>query len=322
MLKIKEYKYISTNLILLISIAFAILVGSGFYGYGNDFYEAYNKPNLNWGGFFDRLGYRISTFAVNGLHIGVHIVTFILALSSGFLIREHIKFKQSYSLIFFLLLYLIVIHTWPIIMSTSNAMRQGLSMSFIFLALVANSRKNFFWMLLASLFAIFTHKSGLLIVLIIFMAAILSSFFSNYSQRTKVIAHFIIGNIAFIVSYLGLTILGFAFAGDEGSRIIGGDFRLPFVFISLVYVALSFISKEILNNTFNLTLYYFSFISLAFFFNNLNWQYERIGMMMLIPYIFSFGVLLNRFSYKIYTLIIFLALIFLTIFTGMYGSLK
>jgi hypothetical protein len=85
---------------------------------------------------------------------------------------------------------------------------------------------------------------------------------------------------------------------------------------------MSFLYRDILNNSFNLSLYYFSFISLALLLNGLNWQYERFGMMMLIPYIFSFGVLLNRFSYKIYLVVIFLALLFLTIFTGMYDSLK
>ena len=92
----------STIIILTISIMFAVVIGSGLYGYGNDFYAAYHKPNLVWGGFFDRLGYAVATLSINGVHLGVHIVTFFLTLSSGFLIREHIKFKQSYSIIFFI----------------------------------------------------------------------------------------------------------------------------------------------------------------------------------------------------------------------------
>ena len=319
---VKEHKRISTNIIVLISMVFAILVGSGLYGFGHDYYEAYHKPNLNWGGVFDRLGYKISTLTINGTHIGVPTVTFILALSSGFIIREHIKFKHSYSLIFFIFLYLITIHTWPIIMSTSNAMRQGLSMSFIFLVLVASSRKNYSWMLLLSLPAIFTHKTGILLVLIVYLAATLNFLLSNYSQKSKVIINFIIGILAFAISYFGLSIIGFVLADDNASRIVGGDFRFAFVLISFIYISMSFFHKDILNNSFNLSLYYFSFISLALLLNGLNWQYERFGMMMLIPYIFSFGVLLNRFSYKIYLIIIFLALLFLTIFTGMYGALK
>tara|TARA_B110000459_G_C16625417_1_gene505057 strand:- start:1784 stop:2749 length:966 start_codon:yes stop_codon:yes gene_type:complete len=321
MLKNKEYN-LSTIIILMISIIFAILVGSGFYGYGHDFYEAYNKPNLNWGGVFDRLGYRISSLTINGAHIGVQTVTFILAISSGVLVREHIKFKQSYSLIFFVSLYLIAIHTWPIIMSTSNAMRQGLSMSFIFMTLVASSRKNYYWMLLFSLLAIFTHKTGLILALIAYFVAALNNLLSGLSQNNKAVINFIIGVFLLITAYFSLELVGIVLADDEGSRIIGGDFRLPFVFISCLYISLSFFYRDILNNSFNLYLYYFSFISLSFLLNDLNWQYERLGMMMLIPYILSFGVLLNRFSYKIYMILIFLALIFLTIFMGMYGALK
>jgi hypothetical protein len=322
MLKIKEYKYLSTNLILFISIIFAILVGSGFYGYGNDFYMAYNKSNLNWGGVFERLGWRISTLSINENHLGVYIVTFVLALSSGSLIREHIKFKHSYSLILFLLLYLLAIHTWPIIMSTSNAMRQGLSMSCIFISLVSISRKNLFWTLIFSLLAIFMHKIGILLVLILAHASIINKLLSSFSYRTKIIVNLSLGLFLLIASYYSLSIFGFVFAGSDGSRIIGGDYRLPFVFISCLYIFLSFFYKDFLNSSFNLYLYYFSFISLSFFLHNLNWQYERLGMMMLIPYILSFGGLLNRFSYKIYLVLIFLVLLFLTIFTGMYNSLN
>ena len=322
MLRKKEHNYFSSNLIVLISFLFALLIGSGFYGYGNDFYEAYYRSNLNWGGIFDRLGYRISTFTIYEIHLGVHIVTFLLTLSAGFLIREHIKFKQSYSLIFFISLYIISIHTWPIIMSTSNAMRQGLSMSFVFLALIASSRKNFYWMLLFSLPAIFTHKTGLLLILIVFFATIFNNLLSNFSLKTRPIISFIVGIFSLLFSYYGLSIVGFVLAGDEGSRIIAGDFRFAFVFISFVYISLSFFYRDILSNSFNLTLYFFSFISLALLLNNLNWQYERLGMMMLIPYILSFGILLNNFSYKIYLIVIFILLVSLTIFTGMYASLK
>jgi len=322
MLKTRELNYLSTNIIFLVSIMFALLVGSGFYGYGHDFYEAYYKSNLSWGGVFDRLGYKISTLTIYGTHIGVQIVTFILALSSGLLIREHIKFKRSYSLLFFILLYLIAIHTWPIIMSTSNAMRQGLSMSFIFLALIASSRRNYYWMLLFSMPAIFTHKTGILLVLIIYFATIFNTLMANYSYKSKPIISFAIGLLALTISYFGLGIFGFVLDGDQGSRIIAGDFRLFFVFISFVYISLSFFYRELLESSFNLALYFFSFISLSLLLNDLNWQYERLGMMMLIPYILSFGAVLNRYSYSIYLIIIFLTLVLLTIYTGMYDALK
>ena len=321
MLSIKRHNYLSTYIIFSISILFALLVGSGLYGYGNDFYEAYYKENIAWGGIFDQLGYRVSTLTINGVHIGVHIVTFVLALSSGFLIREHIKFKHSYSLILFISLYIVAIHTWPIIMSTSNAMRQGLAMSFIFISLVASSRKNYFWMMAFSVLTIFMHKTGLILSMIVVFSAIMNNFTASFSHNQKVVINFLVGVFLLFAAYSTLGLIGFVFS-DGGSRIIGGDFRWAFVSISFIYVTLTIFYRSMLSNSFNLSLYYFSFISLSFLIIGLNWQYERLGMMMIIPYILSFGILLNRSSYKIYLVLIFMALLWLTIFTGMYASLK
>lgn len=320
MLKNSRQNYLSTYFILSISTLFALLIGSGLYGYGNDFYEAYYKQNIAWGGVFDQLGYRVATLTINGAHIGVHIVTFILSLSAGFLIREHIKFKKSYSLILFITLYIIAIHTWPIIMSTSNAMRQGLAMSFTFMALVASSRKNFYWMLVFSIVATFMHKTGLVFFMIVIFSAVMSNYTTNFSHRKKVVINFLIGTFLLISSYISLGLIGFVFS-EEGSRIIGGDFRWAFVSISLIYVGLSIFYRNILSNSFNLSLYYFSFISLSFLIIGLNWQYERLGMMMIIPYILSFGILLNKSSYQIYLILTFVGLLWVTILMGMYASL-
>ena len=54
--------------------------------------------------------------------------------------------------------------------------------------------------------------------------------------------------------------------------------------------------------------------------NGLNWQYERLGMIMIIPHILSFGSLFNRSSYNIYLILTFLLLLLLTIYAGMYTN--
>ena len=77
------------------------MIGSGMYGYGNDYYSSYYRANLDWGGFTDRLGYILATLSINGIHVGVQIVTFILSLSAGFLLREHIKGLKKATLLFF-----------------------------------------------------------------------------------------------------------------------------------------------------------------------------------------------------------------------------
>ena len=87
---------LSTIIILIISILFALVVGSGFYGYGNDFYSSYYKANLDWGGIFDRLGFILATASINGVHLGVQIVTFILTISAGFRQKFQMYFKKDF----------------------------------------------------------------------------------------------------------------------------------------------------------------------------------------------------------------------------------
>jgi len=321
MLRIKRNINLSTIVIFMVSVIFSLIIGSGLYGYGSDFYAAYYMSNLNWGGIFDRLGWIVSTLTINEFHIGVHVVTFFLCISAGYLIREHIMFKETYSLIFFVLIYLTAIHTWPIIMSTSNAMRQGLAMSFAFMALVSGSRKNLYATIFFCFLATFMHKTGIFFFAIIIFSYVMNNLLANSSFFTKVVVNSLIGVLLFIFSYFFLKVI--TLSGDDvSSRIIGGDFRAVFIFIGFVYISLAFFYKNLLNNSFNLSLYYFSFVAPAFLMNGLNWQYERLGMMMLIPYILSFGILLNRSSYQIYIISTFFALLFLTFFTGMYASFE
>ena len=321
---INNYKLLSSTLILLVAIIFAFLVGSGFYGYGSDYYVAYHKSNLIWSGIFDRYGYFVSTFTVWNTHIGVHIVTFILSVSVGFLLREFSIFKREYSIIFFITIYLISIHTWPIIMSTSNAMRQGLAMSFLFLVLISSYHKKFFWMFIFSFISIFVHKSGIILIAIVFFSVFTKYALVKFSHKGKLFLHLVFGLALFSSAYyyLSINVTRYQFVPGQDTKIINGDFRWAFVLISITYIGLSFFFKKLTDNTINIFLYYYSFISPSILMNGLNWEYERLGMMVLIPYILSFGVIFNRQSYKIYLMVTFLILLFLTIYQGMYASFK
>ena len=309
-------------IIFLTSFTYAILVGYGIYGYGLDYYGAYIKGfeySTSRVTIFNYLGFKIATLKFNEFFLGVYLVTFIITLSTGYLIRENLKYKQSYSVIIFLLLFFITIHTWPVIMSTSNAMRQGLSMSFIFFALACSFRKKYFYMLFFSIISIFMHKSGIFLFPIFVIAALSHQLFINLPQRARIFINFLIGTVLLTVIFYLLD--KFIFPDQQPTRIINRDFRGAFVLISLTYISLSFFYKGVLANTFNLSLYYFSFISLAPLIIGLNWQYERLGMMMLIPYIFSFGFIINKRSYHFYLITSFLLLFTLTIYTGMYSAL-
>lgn len=319
--KIYSYNFLSVLVIIITSTSFSFLVGSGFYGYGVDYYAAYHMPNLNWGGVYDRYGYAVSTLTIKGFHLGVHVVTFILSISLGFLLREFSKFKQDQSVIFFILLYLVSIHTWPIIMSTSNAMRQGLTMSLIFLVLISINRRNYFWMIFFSFFSIFMHKSGIFLITIIFFSVLINVLLAKFSFKSKLLINFILGVVLLMGAYYFLHSNNIYYNDGKPSKIINGDFRWAFVLISILYVSLSFLFKNLLNDPISIFLYYFSFISPAILMNGLNWEYERMGMMILIPYILSIGMLFNKASYKFYVITTFLLLLLLTIYMGMYASL-
>tara|TARA_A100000164_G_scaffold378547_1_gene420422 strand:- start:991 stop:1992 length:1002 start_codon:yes stop_codon:yes gene_type:complete len=316
------YNYsISSVIIFLISLLYALLVGLGLYGYGMDYYGAYTKGfqwNINRVNISNYLGFRVVTLKIFGIYIGTYITTFILTLSTGFLIKRSMKLKKSFSLILFLLIFLISIHTWPIIMSTSNAMRQGLAMSFIFLALT-NSQKNYYWMFFYSLIAAIMHKTGIFLFIIIIFATILYKFFKSFPYKTQVVNNLLIGLLAYIGIYYFFKI--FILPEDhQPSRVISGDYRAAFAFIGIFYVILTFFFKGILTNQFNLIVYYYSFFAFPFLTHGLNWQYERLGMMMIIPYILSYGSIFDKISYKLYITSAFLLLLILTIYTGMYSK--
>ena len=121
---------------LLFSFLYSILQSKGFYGFGTDYYAAYYKSNLDFGSWAtQRLGWRIVTLTIFNFKLGVFINSFFLVVSTGLIIYHFIK-QNKFSYSFFVLVLLIIIHTYPIIVSTTNAMRQGLAMSFIYLALV------------------------------------------------------------------------------------------------------------------------------------------------------------------------------------------
>ena len=165
-------------LILITTFTYSIIVGSGFYGYGNDYYAAYYKQNLNWGTWNNQLGYRIATFSIFGKNYGVYILSAISAFSSGILINTFFKIKKINSTTFFLVIYILTLHTWPIIMSTSNAMRQGITMSLMFLCFVNLLNQKYLKAFIFVTISIFTHTSGI-IYFIIFLSIWISKLIFN-----------------------------------------------------------------------------------------------------------------------------------------------
>ncbi len=135
----KNTKFSFYFLIIFFSLIYSILHGEGFYGFNIDYYEEYSKKNLKIEFqfdliVFDSLGLSLSTLTLFDKNIGVHLLSFILAFSSGILLKKFLEIRKIYSNIYFFLIFLLMLHIHPIIMSTSGAMRQGWAMSFLFIS--------------------------------------------------------------------------------------------------------------------------------------------------------------------------------------------
>jgi hypothetical protein len=317
----KNYGITHKSLIItFITIIFGLLVGSGFYGYGNDYYAVYYLPNLKIGGWNDQLGYKISTLTIFDVHIGVHLVSGILALSLGILLKNFFIYQRINSIFFFITIYLLVLHTWPIIMSTSNAMRQGISMSLIFFSFAYFLKKENFQSFILIFLSIFTHKSGLIFLYIFFNCFFLKRILIYFKfSKFNGFIYLIYGLITF---FLSVYLFQFALIIEKPSRIIYGDYRLPFFLINFLYILIcSYKFKFLELNNINLFLFIFSSTAPSLLYLGLNWQYERLNMMVTIPYILVTSTLLTRKSSNFFLLFVFSLLLFLTFLNGMYKSL-
>ena len=310
-------------LILFITIVYSLVIGSGFYGFGHDYYVAYYKENLNWGNWQNNLGFRISTFTIFEKNWGVHIVSALLALSSGIFIKFFLIKKKIYSTIFFILIYILVLHTWPIIMSTSNAMRQGITMSLIYLCFACLINQKYFIALIAVTISIFTHKSGILYFLLFLDILVLKSIIKKVKfTRYFNAIFFILFNAIFLLIFIYYFLI-YNMDTEIESRIIKGDFRYQFLLLSLIFILIFTVNyKSLIFNDFYLFMYLFSFSTVPTLLLGFNWQYERLMMMMTIPYLLIFSTMFNkRYSYSLLLSSVSLLLI-LTIYQGMYESLK
>jgi hypothetical protein len=162
-----KFSILSLKIILAISLCYGYIVGAGYYGFSNDFYAEYYKNNLIYPSFREIAGSLLSTLTIFNIHLGVELTSFFLALSVGLLIRSFFISNNKYSINIFLFIFLITLHTHPLIMSTSGAMRQGWVMSIVYIALsfIISSNKiiilNNKILLPSSFFflVIFFHKS-------------------------------------------------------------------------------------------------------------------------------------------------------------------
>ena len=312
--KIIINNYFVLFLIFSISLVYGFIVGEGYYGYSNDFYAEYYRNNIFYPGIRE-FGSFLATLTIFNKHIGVYLTSFFLALSSGFFLNSIFFLKKDNSLIFFLICFFILLHIHPIIMSTSGAMRQGWSMSFMFLALSSSVYKKNFLLFLFFFISIFLHKSAIFFFNIFF--------FTFLIQKLK---HNLFFNLTFGASIFFFFTIFFYFHSwvPGGHRIIYGDFRFAWFLINIVTIILYlhagyYISTLKCNKFLFNFIFFYSFAAIPFYFLELNYQYERINMVMAIPIILTISLIFNKKSFRIFLITILTLYLFLTIFQGMYS---
>ncbi len=309
-------KNIYICLVILVSLIYSLIIGLGYIGWGIDFYHAYNAENaqVDIQNIRDLLGWKISTLTINNIKLGILITPFLISLSCGYLILNFFKLYSLDSLFLFLIFFILIIFSWPMLNSSNNAMRQGLSMVFIFFSLNYLSYNKKFLSIIFMLLTTFTHKSGIffslnLIYLFIF-------YFFKIKKSEQILKMLIFG--------LGYFIIYFCFFSTidemrfEKNVIIGKDFGILFAIINITYIIFFSLKYKLLNNKIYLFLFFYNFISLAMFANGLYWQHERLNMITLLPIILSFCVIFKKRTKYFYLLSTALILLSLTIYTGMY----
>lgn len=301
MLKVKDV--IGSLVFVSITAMLILLHWSGYFGFGHDFHAAYHQNNLNWGGVTDRLGFLAATLTVWNTHVGIVVVGLALTWSAKVLVNQTgLTHKNS---IHFYILYILILFSWPYFMSFSNAMRQGLAMSFLCVALINyyNFKKRFILFLFIS---IFLHKAAIFIAL----AGIVSVLACRY------LGYNIVAAIAFGVS-LCLIIVGFF--SDYKDKIIGLDLSLVWCAIGLCWIAVSVWlvdSRKSMASPFLAIIVAISYV----FSEGLIWQVERLFMMTVFPMIFVMQHLFVNTQKLVFLYLTCLTFVILTYLTGMYSS--
>lgn len=311
---------ISKKYIILISIFYGGLVGSGFYGFSNDYYAEYYQSNLIYPKFYDKLGSLLSTLTIFGIHIGVYITSFILALTSGFLFRSFFNVAKKNNIFIFIFILLVTLHTHPIIMSTSGSMRQGWAMSCLFISIVFFLNKKNKLAFLFVFLMIFMHKSGL-----VFFLLINSTYFILYLlkkikvKEKRMFFLFLVGSFLFLISIFAIFSTGWA---KTSHKIVAGDFRLLWLIVNISYLILYFASFNTKMPSKVKDIYLFLYIHAcaapAFLYVELNWQYERINMIVAILLILVVSLLFKK-NFYLYLTLATCTYLFLTIYQGMYS---
>ena len=165
--------------------------------------------------------------------------------------------------------------------------------------------------------SIFMHKSGPFVAFVFVFSLIIFNLKNKINISINIFFIFM-GLTIFIIS---LFLVDFFETGSRDSRIIFKDYRYHFIIIGISYLILAYYKNNFLMKNFmNVFVYFYIFATFPVVLLKLNFEYERLMMMILIPIIFTIGTIFNKRSSYIFYILSFSSLLFLTIFNGMYDS--
>lgn len=300
--------------IVALSVGVAIIYQVGVYGFGVDYYAAYHKPNISWGGpFVDSLGWRLSTLSLDGLHLGVFVVSLATAIATFSLLWFFLRPVGPAEIGLTITAGMLLCHSWPVLMGNLNGMRQALMMSALFFLLLSQGSR---WWLTVCLLLLLAplHKSGLFFLGAYGMSAglhILERW--RFSLGLRLFAA-VLGAAA---TYMALL---FYLDGEQQSRVIGGDFRALFLIINCVLAASFWVYRA--QSPFFRYSFVFNVIALAVLAVGGNWEYERVNMVYLIPNMLAVALLFQRSARIPLMLFASAALFVMTVWAGMFDALS
>jgi hypothetical protein len=310
-MKIQNYS------IIVISIIYGFIVKFGYIGFGIDYFYAYHKSNVIGSSIFNSVGWYLTTLNLFNTQLGIFLVPFLISLSTGYLLKYFFTIQNLNSRFFFIIILIFSLFSWPLVISSNNAMRQGLMMSFIFFSIVLIADKKLYFGIFFILIATFTHRSGIAFLFvtssIYFYKTLFEKFFINRGSNYLIFG-FLIFTISLIINLLDQTYYG----RYVSNTAIGIDFTYLNILINLLFIIYFTIYHKLLKNYLLLFLYFFSFSALAIFCAGLYWEYERYNMIMIAAYIYAFAICFEINSKYIYLITSLFILFILTILTGMY----
>ena len=309
-------------MIIFLSFIYSFLAGSGFYGYNIDYYFFYKLPDSTFTN-FDSLGGALSSLTIFNFNIGVYLTSFFLSLSLGVLIKSFFSIKKAKSSLLFIIVYIAFLHSHPIIMSTSGAMRQGWAMSFIFLSISMYINCNYTKSKFFIFIAIFLHKSGIFFFLIYLFSFVIN----KYIKKKKFIfifSFFFFFLIILIIDHLIEFLIPLNLIPSLSSRIvIANDMTFYWLLLNIFYLIFYFfLPKSNLNNPLNFLSLYLFFLFIFFIiilFLGFNDQYERLNMMTAIFYFCLVASFLRKQYFYLFILSLSFIYLYLTIMLGMYS---